>query len=205
MVRLDKKKTREKGVPVVDFQYVFFGRHKGNNAVKYLTVFVFLIILVSVAAFWLQAPAATYNPQQNNQQTQQQAEGVFVPAPSGKYAPKLININNAPAWEYSLPEGTWVAAADNGNSHFVFDYGDRVVVPSIDGKWMLSYSTKNSPEKNSLNNGQKILTGTRLFVAGSEKVGQSESSNFIFQVVKITPECKSDCYVDPQEYFNSLK
>jgi hypothetical protein len=31
MAHLDKKKSKEKGVPVVDYDYIFFGRHKEHK------------------------------------------------------------------------------------------------------------------------------------------------------------------------------
>lgn len=41
MAHLDKKRSEEKEIPIVDFDYIFYGRHK-HRAAKYFTVFFYL-------------------------------------------------------------------------------------------------------------------------------------------------------------------
>ncbi len=65
MAHLDKKKSKERKTSIIDFHYIFFGRHKHEKQVRYFTVFIFFLIFVSVLAFYLQ-------PQQQIQQQPQE-------------------------------------------------------------------------------------------------------------------------------------
>ena len=194
MPHIDKRKSREKGTPIIDFGYIFFGRHRKEREVKYFTVFVFSVILITLAAFYLQPQAQ---------------ELFFMPGPEAtEYGPRLVSQDSVVSWQFSLPEGTAVGAADSGTLFPAFG-PDAYVIKSPDEKWLLVHAGKNiegrfitvEPDAAQY---PAVYKGNRLF-----RIGGGDS-NFAFYVIKLEGDClysqdKICPYVNPEEYFSAIR
>jgi len=201
MVHLNKKKSK-KGVPVIDYNYIFFGRHKEHKAAKYFTAFV-LVFVVLFVAFYL----PNIQVEQQQIQTVQLPELFFTPGMAiPEHEPEVVILNGNPAWEYSLSEGTVVGAVSTGTLAFSIKRYNLIAIETFDKKWVLVHKSEKiadmllePPDSQYL----EVLRGEKLFTV------HAGNGNLIFQVIKVDDECRYSqditcTYVDPQEYFDSL-
>ncbi len=179
----------------IDYEYVFFGRHRRHRAARYFTIIVLLAAAISVAMLYM--PNATEKTGEANYLTagyfgdDTSFNGLTLPFPEGTEYSYLPDSHSPHMYDFYVKEGTPLLAAAPGRVRDIRGYPKTVEIRlNYTADLYLVYVIGNSDEiilspsdvqrgqrigtiSNEIYNGSNINLGMQITGPGQRTINES--------------------------------